>query len=275
MVPTCGFPPMCRAVAEALFPAPEPDPEPALEEEPSGSPWPTGHRFADRTRSRHASVHALLEAGHSLRSVQRQLGMAWHTVKRFADATKPEDLFTGQWQNRPSVLDDYKSYLDHLGPGSGERGFDSTQRYCSTEVEPEPALMNKATGRYALRVPSRADPQVMLIAPEELRDRTVWKSDAPNQLKHLVYRHYQKCRMAKIFQKFPEATIVNGFAGPGMYDDGPPGSLVVVGRCFLEHTARRRFGRLKCPQLHLLRLERSPGHWHSRGPAPVHAPTDP
>ncbi|MFB7168157.1 ISL3 family transposase [Streptomyces sp. NPDC056242] len=108
-----------RAVAQhrrclrALVPAaPEPEPEPAPEEEPLGSPWPTGHRFADRTRSRHAAVHALLEAGHSLRSVQRQLGMAWHTVKRFADATKPEDLFTGQWQNRPSVLDDYKPYLD-------------------------------------------------------------------------------------------------------------------------------------------------------------------
>ncbi|MEV7996101.1 transposase [Streptomyces sp. NPDC086077] len=39
--------------------------------------------------------------------------MAWHTVKRFADAAKPdEDLFTGQWQNRTSVLDDYKPYLD-------------------------------------------------------------------------------------------------------------------------------------------------------------------
>ncbi|WP_455569141.1 ISL3 family transposase [Streptomyces hydrogenans] len=108
-----------RAVAQhrrclrALLPAaPEPEPEPAPGEEPSGSPWPTGHRFADRTRARHASVHALLEAGHSMRSVQRQLGMAWHTVKRFADAAKPEDLFTGQWQNRPSVLDDYKPYLD-------------------------------------------------------------------------------------------------------------------------------------------------------------------
>lgn len=38
--------------------------------------------------------------------------MAWHTVKRFADAAKPDDLFTGQWQNRTSVLDDYKPYLD-------------------------------------------------------------------------------------------------------------------------------------------------------------------
>ncbi|MFD7316020.1 ISL3 family transposase [Streptomyces sp. NPDC059883] len=108
-----------RAVAQhrrclrALVPAaPEPEPEPATEEEPPGSPWPTGHRFADRTRARHAAVHALLEAGHSRRSIQRQLGMTWRTVKQLAEAAAPEELFTGQWQNRPSVLDDYKPYLD-------------------------------------------------------------------------------------------------------------------------------------------------------------------
>ncbi len=108
-----------RAVAQhrrclrTLVPAvPEPDPEPAPEEESPGSPWSTGHRFADRTRARHADVHALLDAGHSRRSIQRQLGMTWRTVNQLADATAPEDLFTGQWQNRPSVLDGYKPYLE-------------------------------------------------------------------------------------------------------------------------------------------------------------------
>ncbi|WP_371605874.1 MULTISPECIES: ISL3 family transposase [unclassified Streptomyces] len=81
-------------------------------EEPSGSPWPTGHRFADRTRTVHATVHALVEAGHSHRAIQRQLGMTSRTVKRYADAARPEDLFTGQWQTRASVLDEYKPYLD-------------------------------------------------------------------------------------------------------------------------------------------------------------------
>lgn len=38
--------------------------------------------------------------------------MAWRPVKQLADAAKPEDLFTGQWLNRLSVLDDYKPYLD-------------------------------------------------------------------------------------------------------------------------------------------------------------------
>lgn len=75
-----------RCLHALVTAAPEPDPEPAAEEDCSGSPWPTGHRFADRTRARHADVHALLEAGHSRRSVQRQLGMTWRTVKLFADA---------------------------------------------------------------------------------------------------------------------------------------------------------------------------------------------
>ncbi|MEW5630558.1 hypothetical protein AB1388_28985 [Streptomyces hydrogenans] len=38
--------------------------------------------------------------------------MTYRTVKQLADAAMPEELFTGQWQNRPSVLDDYKPYLD-------------------------------------------------------------------------------------------------------------------------------------------------------------------
>lgn len=80
--------------------------------DPAGWPWPTGHRFADRTRSNHAAVHAVLAAGRSRRAIQRQLGMTYRTVKLLADATTPEDLFHGQWQGRPSVLDEYRPYLD-------------------------------------------------------------------------------------------------------------------------------------------------------------------
>jgi hypothetical protein len=38
--------------------------------------------------------------------------MTSRTVKRYADAARPEDLFAGQWQNRTSMLDDYKTYLE-------------------------------------------------------------------------------------------------------------------------------------------------------------------
>ncbi|MFC9706353.1 ISL3 family transposase [Streptomyces sp. NPDC056943] len=81
-------------------------------EDTTGSPWPRGHRFADRIRDRHSTVHALLAAGHSRRSIGRQLHMTHRTVKRLADAVAAEDLFQEQWQNRPTVLDEYKPYLD-------------------------------------------------------------------------------------------------------------------------------------------------------------------
>lgn len=67
--------------------------EPDAPTDSSGSPWPTGHRFADRTRANHAAVHALLATGHSRRAIQRQLGMTYRAVKLLADATAPEDLF--------------------------------------------------------------------------------------------------------------------------------------------------------------------------------------
>ncbi|MFF0887123.1 ISL3 family transposase [Streptomyces sp. NPDC003456] len=84
-------------------PGPGPGPKAVLAADSSGSPWPRGQRFADRTRARHAAVHALLTAGHSRRSVQPQLGMTYRS-----QAVRQR----GQWQNRPSVLDDYKPCLD-------------------------------------------------------------------------------------------------------------------------------------------------------------------
>lgn len=85
-----------RSCLRAIFANSAPAAAPAE----SGSPWPTGHRFADRTRAKHATVHMLLAAGHSRRSIQRQLGMTYRTVQRLADTARPEDLFQGQWQNR-------------------------------------------------------------------------------------------------------------------------------------------------------------------------------
>ncbi|MFR9793788.1 transposase [Streptomyces sp. MB22_4] len=102
-----------RQCLRVLAPDPEAKAdEPAPPEEKTDSPW-RSERFANRVRARHATVHALLEAGHSRRSIGRQLQMTHRTVKSLADAAKPEDLFRGQWQHsRTSVLDEYKPYLD-------------------------------------------------------------------------------------------------------------------------------------------------------------------
>ncbi|WP_406336021.1 ISL3 family transposase [Streptomyces sp. NBC_00203] len=44
-----------------LRPAPAPpDESPEEAESAASSPWPTGHRFAERTRAKHATIHALL-----------------------------------------------------------------------------------------------------------------------------------------------------------------------------------------------------------------------
>ncbi|MGJ6969720.1 ISL3 family transposase, partial [Streptosporangium sp. G11] len=86
-----------------------PEPEPAAQPRP---PRPKGStRFADRTRAKHARIHELKAAGHSLRSIARQLGMGHHTVIRYARATTPEELLWGQWTNKPSAVDDFKPYL--------------------------------------------------------------------------------------------------------------------------------------------------------------------
>ncbi|WP_329585164.1 transposase [Streptomyces sp. NBC_01362] len=66
--------------------------------------------YADSAK--HATIHALLAAGHSKRSVARQLGMGLNTILRFSRATTPEELFTDQWQSRATKLDAYKPYLD-------------------------------------------------------------------------------------------------------------------------------------------------------------------
>ncbi|MGA5699856.1 transposase [Peterkaempfera bronchialis] len=102
-----------RSCRRARAPQPEASlADPPLVEAAASQPWPTGHRFADCTRARHAAVHALPAADHSLRSIQSQLGMTYRTVKLLAEVTAPEDMFNGQWQNRPSLLDANKPSPD-------------------------------------------------------------------------------------------------------------------------------------------------------------------
>lgn len=67
-----------------------------------------------------------------------------------------------------------------------------------------------AAGRY---VPSVS--KGVMGRKQELREKTVWRSDPHTLVKHLIYRHYLDCWMPKILQKFPTATIVDAFAGPG------------------------------------------------------------
>jgi three-Cys-motif partner protein len=74
---------------------------------------------------------------------------------------------------------------------------------------------------------------------------TLWRSQPRTLLKHQVYRQYLHCWMGKICQTFRNAAIVDAFAGPGAYLDGPDGSPVVIAKTFLEHSRQERFGALR------------------------------
>jgi transposase len=101
---------------------PDPDPDPDgggdTPAGPAGPVLPDGLRDVDgrerriiaRTRERHAAVHQLLAAGHSLHSASRALGLDRKTVRRFASQPDPGILLV-KATSRPSILDPYKPYL--------------------------------------------------------------------------------------------------------------------------------------------------------------------
>jgi transposase len=67
-------------------------------------------RLVTRTRERHAAVHELLAAGHSLSSASRALGLNRKTIQRFARQPGPDTLLV-KATSRPGILDPYKPYL--------------------------------------------------------------------------------------------------------------------------------------------------------------------
>jgi three-Cys-motif partner protein len=72
-------------------------------------------------------------------------------------------------------------------------------------------------------------------------DELLWDSEPRTLIKHLIYRRYLDCWMGKICQSFDHATIIDAFAGPGVYKDGLDGSPVVIAKGFLEHARLERF----------------------------------
>lgn len=179
---------------------PEPEPDPT--EEASGSPWPTGHRFADRARTTHATIHALVKAGHSRRAIQRQLGMTSRTVKRYADAAKPEDLFTGQWQTPSSVLNEYKTYLDDRW----KEGCTNAWKLWE-EIVPLGYQGNYQRVRAQLRQ-KRISPRPVTARPPPHRAVAGWILRRPESLSETELLHLKNVRGS------PRSTHSPGTSGP-------------------------------------------------------------
>jgi transposase len=66
---------------------------------------------AQRTRARHAEVHALRQQGLGVYVIARRLRLDPKTVRRYADATDPQMLIGPNGTARTSILDSHKTYL--------------------------------------------------------------------------------------------------------------------------------------------------------------------
>jgi transposase len=99
-----------KAVARhrrCLQPAPAPPPPPSPQ--PSSSAMDSLR--TQRTRARHAEIHALREQGLGVYVIARRLRLDPKTVRRYADVADPETLIGPNGTARISILDTHKPYL--------------------------------------------------------------------------------------------------------------------------------------------------------------------
>jgi transposase len=100
--------------AGAMPPGPEPAGDrPAPPAEPDGLRDVCGRErhLVTRTRERHAAVHELLAAGHSLGAISGTLGLDRHTVRRFARQPDVTKLLV-KATSRDSKLDPFKPWIN-------------------------------------------------------------------------------------------------------------------------------------------------------------------
>jgi hypothetical protein len=94
---------------------------------PAAPAAPRRDRTAARTRTRHADVHRMLAAGHTVLAIAAELGLARNTVRRFARAADPEELLVCDGTGRRTSIIAGAHY--HQGrwsfPG-GDRAIEDT-----------------------------------------------------------------------------------------------------------------------------------------------------
>ncbi len=66
--------------------------------------------------------------------------------------------------------------------------------------------------------------------------QTIWPIERHTEAKHEILRHYLDAWLPIITRYHGRAVYIDGFAGPGVYAGGEPGSPIVALRAALEHT---------------------------------------
>jgi three-Cys-motif partner protein len=67
---------------------------------------------------------------------------------------------------------------------------------------------------------------------------TIWPIDRHTQAKHEILRRYLGAWLPILIQHFQRARIIDGFAGPGEYEDGQPGSPLIALDVLLKHPSQ-------------------------------------
>jgi len=70
----------------------------------------------------------------------------------------------------------------------------------------------------------------------------VWPIEPHTQAKHELLRHYLGAWFPIMASRERRLVFIDGFAGPGIYEGGEPGSPVIALRALLQHGAFSRFG---------------------------------
>jgi hypothetical protein len=159
-----------------------------------------------RFRERHAIVHALLDQGHGIREIARELHMGTNSVRRCARAQTPEQMLNGRQQPRRSQLDPYKPYL-------ARRWAEGSTNAVRLHAELEELGYR---GNYHiisdyLRPLRRPRNHVVRPAPPGVRQTTGWITRRPDRL-----GDDERQQLAQILARCPELaaaqSLVRAFA---------------------------------------------------------------
>ncbi|MFF3469368.1 ISL3 family transposase, partial [Streptomyces sp. NPDC002619] len=144
----------------------------------AGKAMRSAYRCADRTRDRHRAVHDLLDQGRSQRAIAQELGLARNTVRRFAHAATAEELSTGKWQGRSSVLDPFKPYLHQRWQEGCTNARTLFEEIKSAGFRGQCTIVRE----YLRPLRSGLDPAGRASKPPSLRDVTGWITKHPDSL---------------------------------------------------------------------------------------------
>ena len=72
---------------------------------------------------------------------------------------------------------------------------------------------------------------------------TVWSIEPHTAAKHELLKHYLGAWFPILASRERRIIFLDGFAGPGIYDEGQPGSPIIALRTLLNHSAFPRYSR--------------------------------